>query len=196
MKAVSGNFDVEFRQKSQSDLIARVLIDLRRFLAFSVDCRSNGLLARQTVPPIFSVLAFCCRCLSDCGWVEGFPFSVGCSDDIELVSSLVSRLLEMQGSLRLSFEVALCFAFSGLALFTSLYVDPFSFTPTFFLSGQAPNPPPKLSHNRLSLPRRERVRLEKSAESNENSEMTRTRREGGCLRHADKVKELDMQEDV
>lgn len=153
MKAFSRYLHMEFRQKSQSDLIARVLIGSRRFVAFSVDCGSNGLFARQIVPPIFSLLACWCSCLNGCRWVETFLCSVGYSDDLELMCSPVAGP-EFLASSRLCLEVPICFTFPELTLLTSLSIGCFSFI--LFVTGVTPNPPRETACDiRLRLPRKE-----------------------------------------
>ena len=156
MKGPSRYSDMEFRQKSQSDLIPRVFIDARRFGAFSVDCHSNGLFARQTVSLIFSILTLCRSYPNGARWVETFLCAVGYPDDTEAISSLVIRPFELLASFPLCLSGPLCFAFFWLTLLTSLSMGPFSFTLTLLVTGLTPNPLPKPSrHIRLSLPRKE-----------------------------------------
>jgi hypothetical protein len=140
MKGVSRYSDMGLRPKAQSGVIARALIHFRRFGASSVNCRSNGLVARQTVLPIFSILMFCCSYQNGTRWVETFlcPAGrrlLGDPDEIEAVSSLVTRLFEFRVSFPLCLEVPLCFAFYGLTLLTSLFMGPFSFILTRFVTG-------------------------------------------------------------
>jgi len=162
MKGFSRYSGIEFRPRSLSDLIARVLIDSRRFGASSVDCRSNGLFARQTVLPIFSILTLYRSYRNRARWAEtslspAGRCLVGDPDHIEVTSSLVTRRFELGFSFPLCLEVSLHFAFS-LTLLISLCVGPFSFIPTFFLSGQAPNPLSDLSsHNRPAAAQRTEI---------------------------------------
>jgi hypothetical protein len=158
MKGFSRYSGIEFRPRSLSDLIARVLIELTRFGAFSVDCRSNGLFVRQTFLPIFSILILCRSYPNAARWVETFLCVVGYPDDVEAISSLVTRSLELRFSFPLCLEVSLHFGFSGLTLLTSGSMDPSSFTLTLSLTGLAPNPVSKLScHIRPGLPHKERL---------------------------------------
>lgn len=160
MKGFSRYSGIEFRPRSLSDLIARVLIELTRFGAFSVDCRSNGLFVRQTFLPIFSILTLCRSCPNGARWVETFLCVVGYPDDVEAISSLVTRSLELRFSFPLCLEVSLHFGFSGLTLLTSGSMDPSSFTLTLSLTGLAPNPVSKLScHIRPGLPHKERLHV-------------------------------------
>jgi hypothetical protein len=160
MKGFSRYSGIELRPRSLSDPIVSVLIKLTRFGAFSVDCRSNGLFARQSLLPIFSILTLCRSCPNRARWVETFLCAVGYPDDVEAISSLVIRPFQLQASLPLCLEISLHFGFSGLTLLTSGLMDPSSFTLTFFLTGLAPNPVSKLScHIRPGLPNKERLHV-------------------------------------
>jgi hypothetical protein len=155
MKGVSRYSDRRFEAETQFGILAPILVDFSRFAVIRVDFQ--GLLARQTLLPIFMILTLCDVHHKAPSWVEAFDRLVRqCflgklnPGDIEPMSGLVTTRVD----LRLLCPPLFHSFLRKFALSFSFCVGPFPCVQTLLPAGRIPNslaglsrdPRPTLAH--------------------------------------------------